>query len=73
MHRPHKYSEAHSNGTKKCNKTFESDSNVKETNIMEYDAPIPKKNKEKNSLKSARVKAPKQIQKSWKILILLTT
>ena len=73
MQRPHKYSESWYGGKTKRNKAVKLDNIVKESNIMEHDAPITKKNKENNWLKSARVKVLKQIQKAWKILIVLTT
>ena len=45
LRRPHKYSEARSGGKTKRNKTVEFDIRVKESKIMEHDAPITKKKK----------------------------
>ena len=40
---------------------------------MQHDDPILKKKKEKNWLKSARLKAQKKTQKTLEILMVLTT
>ena len=45
---PHKDSEDRSGSTTKRNKTVEFDGSVKEANIMEHDATIPKKKKKTN-------------------------
>ena len=58
---------------KNCNGTFNLDSSVKGSKIMEHDAPIVKKKNDKKWLKIARVKALKQTQQARKILRALNT
>ena len=48
VQRPNTDIEARSGGKTKCNNTVEFYSSTKEANIMERDAPINKKKKEKN-------------------------
>ena len=55
--RPHKDNAAHYGGKTKRDKSVKFDMRVKEEKIMEYCDTVPKKKKEKNYPKSARVKA----------------